>query len=214
MTEKVDKVKKNKSIKAWVHRHLNDIYVKDAQRDGFRSRAAYKLLDIDKQDKIFAGVKRVVDLGCAPGSWSQVALQMVGEQGKVVGVDLLEIHPIYKLNFIQGDFTEQQTLDALIAAIEDKHVDLVISDMSHNLSGIKNVDQARGAYLVELVLEFSKDYLKTGGNCLIKVFQGAEFESLVKMAREIFTQVLIRKPESSRSSSSETYLLCKNKKHL
>lgn len=209
-----EKVRKNKTIKAWVHRHLNDIYVKDAQRDGFRSRAAYKLLDIDAQDKIFTGVKNVVDLGCAPGSWSQVALQKVGEHGKVVGVDLLEIHPIYRLNFIHGDFTEQQTLDALVNAIDHKEVDLVISDMAPNLSGIKNVDQARGAYLVELVLEFSKDYLKTGGKCLIKVFQGAEFESLVKMAREIFTQVLIRKPDSSRSSSSETYLLCKNKKHL
>lgn len=208
------KVRKNKSIKAWVHRHLNDSYVKGAQRDGYRSRAAYKLLEIDAQDKIFNGVKTVVDLGCAPGSWSQVALDKVGEYGRVVGVDLLEIHPIHRLNFIQGDFTDQETLDKLVVEINNKEVDLVISDMAPNLSGIKNVDQVRGAYLVELVLEFSRDYLKVGGHCLIKVFHGYEFDSLVKMAREIFTQVVIRKPDASRSSSSETYLLCKSKKHM
>lgn len=207
-----EKVKKNKTIKAWVHRQLNDVYVKDAKKDGMRSRAAYKLIEIDEQDKIFHNVKRVVDLGCAPGSWSQVSINKVGETGKVVGVDLLEIHPMYKLEFIQGDFTEQETLDKLLSAIDHKEVDLVISDMSPNLSGIKNVDQARSAYLVELVLEFCRDYLKKNGNCLIKVFQGSEFENLVKTARELFAQVVIRKPDASRSSSSETYLLCKNKK--
>lgn len=207
-----EKVKKNKTIKAWVHRQLNDVYVKDAKKDGFRSRAAYKLLEFDENDGIFYNVKTVVDLGCAPGSWSQMAVKKVGEHGKVVGVDLLEMHPIYGVEFIQGDFTENETLDKLLQAIEHKKVDLVISDMAPNLSGIKNVDQARGAYLVELVLDFASGYLKVGGNCLIKVFHGSEFENLVKTAREMFQQVIIRKPDASRSSSSETYLLCKHKK--
>lgn len=209
-----NKARKNKTIKAWVHRHLNDTYVKGAQRNGYRSRAAYKLLEIDEQDHLFHNVKNVVDLGCAPGSWSQVAVDKVGEYGTVIGVDLLEIHPLHRLKFIHGDFTEQSTLDELLDAINHKPVDLVISDMAPNLSGIKNTDQVRGAYLVELVLDFAKGYLKTGGNCLIKVFHGGEFDNLVKLSREMFEQVLIRKPDASRSSSSETYLLCKHKKHM
>jgi 23S rRNA (uridine2552-2'-O)-methyltransferase len=191
---------------------VNDTYVNQAQKDGYRSRAAYKLLEIDKEDGIFHNVKVVVDLGCAPGSWSQVALNKVGLSGKVIGVDLLEIDPISRLNFIHGDFTEQTTLDKLLQAIDNKEVDLVISDMAPNLSGIKNVDQARSAYLVELALDFSRGYLKAGGHCLIKVFQGSEFDELVKLARNLFTQVLIRKPEASRSKSKEVYLLCKSKK--
>lgn len=207
-----EKVKKNKTIKAWVHRQLNDIYVKDAKKDGFRSRAAYKLLEFDQNDGIFYNVKTVVDLGCAPGSWSQMAVKKVGESGKVFGVDLLDMHPIYGVEFIQGDFTENETLNKLLDVMEHKKVDLVISDMAPNLSGIKNVDQVRGAYLVELVLDFARGYLKVGGNCLIKVFHGSEFDNLVKTAREMFQQVVIRKPDASRSSSSETYLLCKHKK--
>ncbi len=207
-----DKSKKNRVVKAWVHQHVNDTYVNQAQKDGYRSRAAYKLLEIDKEDGIFHNVKVVVDLGCAPGSWSQVALNKVGLSGKVVGVDLLEIDPISRLNFIHGDFTEQTTLDKLLLAIDNKQVDLVISDMAPNLSGIKNVDQARSAYLVELALDFARGYLKVGGHCLIKVFQGSEFDELVKLGRNLFTQVLIRKPEASRSKSKEVYLLCKSKK--
>jgi len=209
-----DKVKKNKTIKAWVHQHINDAYVNQAQKDGYRSRAAYKLLEIDQQDSLFAGVKTVIDLGCAPGSWSQVALNKVGQHGKVVGVDILEMEPLHKLNFIQGDFTEQQTLDQLLDSINNSEVDLVISDMAPNLSGIKNVDQARSAYLVELVLDFAKGYLKQGGGCLIKIFQGSEFEHLVNEARQLFTKVIIRKPDASRSKSKELYLLCKSKKAI
>lgn len=209
-----EKVKKNKSIKAWITQHVNDNYVKDAKRDGFRSRAAYKLLELNNQDGIFTNARNVVDLGCAPGSWSQVAVELVGEHGRVIGVDLLDMLPMPRLNFIQGDFTEPETLEKLLTAINHKQVDLVISDMAPNLSGIKNVDQARGAYLVELVLDFCNGYLKTGGHCLIKVFHGYEFDMLVKLAREMFTQVLIRKPDASRSKSSENYLLCKNKKQM
>jgi 23S rRNA (uridine2552-2'-O)-methyltransferase len=210
----VEKVRKNKSIKAWVHQHINDTYVNQAQVAGYRSRAAYKLLEIDEQDSLFHNVKSVVDLGCAPGSWSQVAIEKVGAHGSVVGVDILEMHPIYRVEFIQGDFTEENTLNLLLDKINHKAVDLVISDMAPNLSGIKQVDQVRGGYLVELVLDFCRDYLKVNGNCLIKIFNGSEFDNLVKMAREMFTQVIIRKPDASRSKSSETYLLCKHKKTL
>jgi 23S rRNA (uridine2552-2'-O)-methyltransferase len=208
-----NKTKKNKSIKAWINQHVNDSYVNQAQRDGYRSRAAYKLLEIAQIDDLFAKVNTVVDLGCAPGSWSQLALEyVIPHGGSVVGVDLLEIKPLSHLKFIQGDFTEQATLDALLTAINHQSVDLVISDMAPNLSGIKQVDQCREAYLVELVLEFCQGYLRQGGNCLIKVFHGSEFDNLVKQARQLFNQVLIRKPQASRSKSSETYLLCKNKK--
>ncbi len=209
-----EKIKKNKLSKSWVHEHINDLYVNQAQKSGYRSRAAFKLLEIDAQEKLFNNVKTVVDLGCAPGSWSQVAIQQVGDVGRVVGVDLLDITPLHKLNFIQGDFTSQETLDHLLHAINHREVDLVISDMAPNLSGIKQVDQARGAHLVELVLDFARDYLKVGGHCLIKVFHGYEFDNLVKSAREIFTKVIIRKPDASKSKSSETYLLCKDKKQL
>ncbi len=203
--------KKNKVVKAWVTRQKNDIYVKDSHRDGYRSRAAYKLKEFIDEYSLFYNVKTVVDLGCAPGSWSQVAIENVGEHGLVVGVDLLDIHPLHRLKFIQGDFTEDKTLQELLVAINHKSVDLVISDMSPNLSGIKGVDQVRGAYLIELVLDFCISNLKVGGNCFIKVFHGSEFDNLVKQSRKIFQQVVIVKPKASRSDSSETYLLCKSK---
>ncbi len=208
-----DKVKKNKLVKAWVNQHLNDHYVHLAQKDGYRSRAAYKLLEIDEAHKIFDYVTRVVDLGCSPGSWSQVSTKKVGSNGLVVGVDLLPTEPINGANLIQGDFTDNQILDILVLALDGKEVDLVISDMAPNLSGIKNVDQARQSLLVELVLDFAKNYLKFGGNCVIKVFNGSEFNKLMDEARQLFNQVLVYKPNASRSKSSETYLLCKGKKN-
>lgn len=206
-----EKIRKNKSIRAWIHQHVNDSYVNQAQKHGYRSRAAYKLLEINDKDHIFSKVATVVDLGCAPGSWSQVAAQLVGDNGKVVGVDILEMAPLPRHKFIRGDFTEQATLDALLGTINHQPVDLVLSDMAPNLSGVKGVDQARGAYLVELVLDFAKDYLRSDGCCLIKIFHGSEFDALVKMARELFAQVVIRKPDASRSKSSEVYLLCIHK---
>ncbi len=203
--------KKNKVNRAWVNRHVTDHYVNMAQKDGYRSRAAYKLLEFDDEFHIFKNVKTVVDLGCAPGSWSQVATQKVGKSGLVIGVDLLSIVPIHNLNFIEGDFTESETLDKLIELLNNNQADLVISDMAPNLSGVRGVDQARISYLVELVLDFAKDYLKVGGDALIKVFHGGDFDNLVKTAREIFAQVLVKKPNASRSESSEIYLLCRNK---
>ncbi|MCE3267992.1 MAG: rRNA methyltransferase [Burkholderiales bacterium] len=205
---------KNRFVKAWIHEHVNNHYVKSAVLDGYRSRAAYKLLEIDQKFDLFKNVKKVVDLGCAPGSWSQVILQKIGSHGVAVGVDLLETIPIKGLHFIKGDFTENEVLAKLVDAIGDKVVDLVVSDMSPNLSGVRGVDQARGAYLIELVLEFAKDYLITGGKCIIKVFHGGEFDNLVKNMRELFEQVVIFKPDASRSKSSETYLLGLNKHKL
>ena len=186
---------------------MNDHYVKSAASAGYRSRAAYKLLEIDQKFDLFKNVTRVVDLGCAPGSWSQVILRKVGKDGITLGVDLLEIEPINGLHFIQGDFTNEEVLAQLVNAIGDKVVDLVVSDMSPNLSGVRGVDQARGAYLIELVLEFAADYLVTGGKCVIKVFHGGEFDNLVKRMRTMFNKVVVFKPDASRSKSSETYLL-------
>ena len=203
--------KKNKLVKAWVNQHVTDHYVHMAVKDKYRSRAAYKLIEIDETLNLFKNVQVVVDLGCAPGSWSQYAVKKVGTNGIVIGIDLLEITPIHGLEFIHGDFTSDEILKKLVQEIDNKQVDLIISDMAPNLSGIRGVDQARGAYLIELVLDFAREYLKVGGNCIIKIFHGGEFDSLVKLARSLFNQVVIHKPSASRSASSETYMLCKNK---
>lgn len=205
---------KNRFTKAWIHEHVNDYYVKSAATDGYRSRAAYKLLEMDQKFGLFEDVSRVVDLGAAPGSWSQVIKRAIGEAGVIAGIDLLYVQPINGLEFIQGDFTDNEVLAKLIGLIGGKSVDLIVSDMSPNLSGIKTVDQARGAYLVELVLDFAQGYLVTNGKCAIKVFQGGEFASLVKQMRTIFAQVVIYKPSASRTRSSETYLLGLDKKQV
>lgn len=210
----MEKVKKNKVVKSWINRHINDHYVNMAQKDSYRSRAAYKLLDIDAEVPIFKNINVIVDLGCSPGSWSQIALQKIIPSGKIVSVDLLEMQPIAGVEFILGDFTEQDTLTKLVSSLSGSIVDLVISDMSPNLSGIRMVDQARSSYLVELVLDFSKEYLRLGGNCIIKVFQGSEFNNILAKARKIFVKVVIHKPKASRSDSSEIYLLCMDKKKL
>jgi 23S rRNA (uridine2552-2'-O)-methyltransferase len=200
-------LKKNKIVKEWVHRQANDPYVKLAKKLKFRTRAAFKLIEIDKEFGILKNVKLCVDLGCAPGGFSQVLTQKIENQGKVIGVDLLETLPMPGLTFIQGDFTREETLKRLTEALNHQRADIVVSDMAPNLTGIKLVDQASMKYLVELVLEFCKEYLKPQGNCLIKVFNGLEFNELVKEARTIFNKVIIHKPKSSRSESSEVYLL-------
>jgi 23S rRNA (uridine2552-2'-O)-methyltransferase len=208
---KLKSTKKNKVDKAWVSRHLNDGYVHKAHNDGYRSRAAYKLLEIDESYGLLKSSKIIVDLGSAPGSWSQIVAAKITEKEFLVSVDLLAMAPIRGANFIQGDFTESKVLYELVGLLDGRDVDLVLSDMSPNLSGIKMVDQSRGGYLVELVLDFATEYLKVGGACVIKVFIGGEFDRLVKLAREIFEQVVIEKPSSSRSKSSETYMICRNK---
>lgn len=203
--------KKNKIDKAWINRHSNDHYVHQAKSDGYRSRAAYKLLEIDDTYKLLTNATAVIDLGSAPGSWSQVVVSRMVKTGFVLGVDLLPMIPINQVEFIQGDFTNNDVLSEIDSVLMGRRVDLILSDMAPNLSGVKVVDQARGAHLIELVLDFAKNYLVVGGNCLIKIFIGGEFERLRHMASELFLNVEIQKPSSSRSSSSETYLLCQNK---
>jgi 23S rRNA (uridine2552-2'-O)-methyltransferase len=187
--------------------HVNDEYVKRAQRDGYRARAAYKLIEIDDRDHLIKPGMTIVDLGSAPGSWSQVAVQRLKGQGKVIALDLLEMQPVSGVQFIQGDFREQAVLDQLEAALGGKPVDLVIADMAPNISGISDVDQANAMYLTELALDFSYKWLKPGGQFLVKVFNGSGFEEIVRNMRQGFDKVAARKPKASRDRSSEVYLL-------
>lgn len=187
--------------------HLNDPYVKLAQKEGYRARAAYKLLEIDDKDKLIKPGMTIVDLGSAPGSWSQVAVQRLKGQGKVIALDILEMQPIAGVIFIQGDFREQSVLGMLEEKINNTQIDLVIADMAPNISGVKDVDQAGAAYLTELALDFSKEWLKPGGDFLVKVFIGAGFEEILQHMRQMFDKVVTRKPKASRNRSSEVYLL-------
>ena len=192
--------------------HLNDEFVKRAQKEGYRARAAYKLIEIDDKDKLIKPGMVIVDLGSTPGSWSQVAVQRLKGQGKVIALDILDMTGIAGVTFIQGDFREEAVLKQLQTAINNKPVDLVIADMAPNISGVKDVDQAGAAYLTELALEFSKDWLKPNGNFLVKVFIGAGFDDMVKTMRQHFDKVVTRKPKASRDRSSEVYLLGLGKK--
>ncbi len=200
-------MKRTRTSKAWMQEHLNDEFVKRANKEGYRSRAAYKLMELDDKDKLIRPGMTVVDLGAAPGSWSQVVVERLKAQGRVIGLDLLEVHPMPNFEFIQGDFTEDAVLAQLEAALDGHPVDLVISDMAPNMSGVTVIDQARAMHLVELALEFSRQWLKPGGNFLVKVFIGSGFDELVKSMRPDFDKVLTRKPKASRDRSSETYLL-------
>ena len=187
--------------------HLNDEFVKRAQKEGYRARAAYKLIEIDDKDKLIKPGMTIVDLGSSPGSWSQVAVQRLKGNGKIVALDILDMTGIAGVTFIQGDFREEVVLKQLQEAINNKSVDLVIADMAPNISGVKDVDQAGAAYLTELALEFSSEWLKPGGNFLVKVFIGSGFDEIVKTMRLRFDKVVTRKPKASRDRSSEVYLL-------
>ena len=200
-------MKRSKTSKAWMQEHLNDAFVKQAQKDGYRARAAYKLIEIDDKDHLIKPGMAVVDLGSAPGSWSQVVAQRLKGQGKIIALDILPMVGIGGVDFIQGDFRE----DAVLAELEDRlngqPIDLVISDMAPNISGIDSVDQANATYLTELAVDFSLKWLKPNGNFLVKVFIGSGFEEIVKLMRESFEKVVTRKPKASRDRSSEVYLL-------
>ncbi len=195
------------SSKAWMQEHVNDEYVKRAQKEGYRARAAYKLLEIDDKDRLIKPGMTIVDLGSTPGSWSQVAVQRLKGQGRIIALDILDMQPIKGVQFIQGDFREESVLKLLEAELNNKQVDLVIADMAPNISGIADVDQAGAAYLTELALEFSKDWLKPSGNFLVKVFIGAGFDEILQNMRQMFDKVVTRKPKASRDRSSEVYLL-------
>jgi 23S rRNA (uridine2552-2'-O)-methyltransferase len=200
-------MKRAKTSKAWMKEHVNDFFVKQAKKEGYRSRAAYKLIEIAERDRLLAPGMIVVDLGASPGGWSQVAAEKLGGRGKVIALDLLEMAPLPGVTFIQGDFRESLVLAELKKNLGNRAPDLVISDMSPNISGISVVDKARGMHLAELALEFSADQLNSGGNFLVKVFQGAGFEEFLRTMRASFSRVITRKPEASRGRSSEIYLL-------
>ena len=200
-------MKNARSRKAWIKDHVNDFFVKQANKDGYRSRAAYKLIEISERDNLLKPGMTVVDLGATPGGWSQVAANKVGLNGRVFSLDVLEMKTLPGVTFIQGDFEEESTLTELRKKLGERLVDLVISDMSPNISGIAISDQARCMYLAELALEFSMVQLNSDGNFLVKVFQGSGFEQFMNTMRMSFKQVSTRKPKASRGRSNEIYLL-------
>lgn len=208
------KVARNKSSKAWMHEHVNDPYVRRAQAEGMRSRAAYKLQQLAERDRLLKPGMTVVDLGATPGGWSQVAAAAVGPSGRVVAVDLLEMVGVAGVTFIHGDFGDDAVLAEVEQALGGQGADLVLSDMAPNISGVAGTDQARSIGLAELALDFAVKHLKPRGNFLVKVFQGSGFEVLVAEIRRHFVQVVIRKPEASRSRSNEVYVLAKGLKAM
>ncbi len=210
---------KSKSSKNWLKEHEGDAWVKKSREEGYRSRACYKLLEIQKSDRIMKPGMTIVDLGSAPGGWSQVAAEIAGSKGRVIASDILDMEPVPGVDFVQGDFTEDSCLNAILGLVDDgrnlsdpRCVDLVISDMAPNLSGMAAIDQPRSMHLVELALDFARTTLKPGGALLTKVFQGDGFDALLKDMRGEFSQVLSRKPDASRSRSKELYLLAKGYK--
>ena len=212
MSGKVASSRKNKTSKAWIHEHVNDTFVQRAKAGGLRSRAAFKLAEIDDRDRLLKPGMAVVDLGAAPGSWSQVAVRRIAPGGRLVALDLLPMEPLHGVHFIQGDFRDDAVLQSLVAALDGRQVDLVLSDMAPNMSGVAVVDQARVMVLAELTLEFCADHLKPGGDLLVKVFQGEGFMELRKAMLERFESLQLRKPAASRDRSAEVYLLARRKR--
>ncbi|SEG80569.1 23S rRNA (uridine(2552)-2'-O)-methyltransferase RlmE [Marinobacterium lutimaris] len=200
---------KSKSSGRWLKEHFDDQYVKRSKEAGLRSRASYKLQEIDAKDKLLKPGSTVVDLGAAPGGWSQVAAELVGERGRVVASDILSMDPLAGVEFIQGDFTEEAVLEKILQALGGELADLVISDMAPNMSGNASIDQPAAMYLVELALDLARQVLKPGGNFLVKVFQGEGFDTYLQDMRSSFGSVVTRKPDASRARSREVYLLGK-----
>jgi 23S rRNA (uridine2552-2'-O)-methyltransferase len=206
---------KNKFNKNWLHDHINDPYVKLAQKEGYRARAAYKLKEIDESEKLIKPGQVIVDLGCAPGSWSQYARNKLagkeggGINGIIIGLDMLPMEPIADVHFIQGDFREEDVLQQLEALVGDRKVDLVLSDMAPNLSGVAITDAARVEHIIELAIDFARAHMKPSGALLVKCFNGTGYSQLVERFREEFKTVTAKKPKASRDKSSETFLLGK-----
>ncbi len=203
---------RTKTSNQWMKEHVNDYFVKQAKKQGYRSRAAYKLLEINERDPILKQGMVVVDLGAAPGSWSQVVLHKVGTSGKVIALDILDMQPLPGVVFIKDDFREENAIIALDKCLNGRSLDLVISDMAPNMSGIGVSDQARSMYLAELAFDFTMMKLNSGGNFLVKVFQGCDFDIFLRHMRCGFKKVVIRKPKASRDRSNEVYLLGLEKK--
>ena len=198
---------RSKTSLGWLKRHVNDPYVKQAQKDGYRSRASYKLLEVQEKYKLIRPGMTVVDLGAAPGGWSQVTSRLIGGQGRLIASDILEMDSIPDVTFIQGDFTQDEVLAQILDAVGNSQVDLVISDMAPNMSGTPAVDMPKAMFLCQLALDLAARILKPGGNFVIKVFQGEGFDAYVKDARQKFDKVQMIKPDSSRGSSREQYML-------
>lgn len=200
-------MKKHKTSKAWIHAHINDPHVQRAQAEGYRARAAYKLIEIDERDKLLRPGMLVIDLGSAPGSWCQVAVKRLGGRGRVLALDLLHMEPLAGVEFLQGDFAQARVLEQLDRLIGNTPVGLVMSDMAPNMSGVALTDQARGMTLAELALEFAAGRLAADGRFLVKVFQGSGFMAFRAAMGRVFRKVEVRKPKASRDRSSEIYLL-------
>ena len=199
----------SKSSKGWLKEHFDDHYVKLAQKQGLRSRACFKLLEIQEKDRIIQPGMTVVDLGAAPGGWSQVAASITGSSGRVIASDILPMDSLADVEFVCGDFTEQAVFDQLLNLLDGNKADLVISDMAPNMSGVKDVDQPKSIYLVELALDMAVQVLKPGGVFLVKVFQGEGFDPLLLEMRKHFSKVQTRKPAASRPRSREVYQLAR-----
>lgn len=207
-------MKKSKSSKQWLRRHVNDPYVQRSKKEGLRSRSAYKLTGIDDRDKVLRPGQVVVDLGAAPGGWSQVAAKRVGPAGTVVAIDLLEMEPVAGVTIVKGDFTRGSGVKALEAALAGRKADVVLSDMAPNMSGIPVSDQARSMELAEVARDFALLHLQPEGAFMVKIFQGAGYDEYLSSLRRAFVKVVVRKPDASRDESAEQYLLARGLKGL
>jgi len=203
---------RSKSSNNWLQEHVNDPYVKQAQKDGYRSRASYKLIQLNEKDRLIRPGMLIVDLGSAPGGWSQVASRLIGEKGRLVATDILSMDPIRNVEFIQGDFTDESVLRQVLECLGGQRPDLVLCDIAPNISGIDSADQASSMYLVELALDFVRRTLKPGGDFVVKVFQGAGSDAYLKELRASFGKLLIRKPAASRPRSREVYVVARELK--
>lgn len=199
----------SKSSRRWLQEHVNDPYVKQAQKDGYRSRSSYKLIELNEKDRLIRPGMLIMDLGSAPGGWSQVAGRLVGDKGRVLATDILPMEPLKNVDFIQGDFREDAVFNQILDLLNGSKPDLIISDIAPNISGIDSADQASSIYLVELALDMARKVLKPKGNFVAKVFQGVGSEAYLKELRTSFEKVLIRKPAASRSRSREVYVVAK-----
>jgi 23S rRNA (uridine2552-2'-O)-methyltransferase len=204
--------KRSGSSSRWLQEHFSDRYVIQAQKKGLRSRAWFKLDEIQQNDKLFKPGMTVVDLGAAPGGWSQYVVTQIGGKGRVIACDLLPMDPIVGVDFLQGDFRDERILKALLERVGDKKVQVVMSDMAPNMSGTPAVDIPKSMYLVELALEMCRDVLTPGGSFLVKVFQGDGFDEYLREIRSLFTKVKIRKPDASRARSREVYIVATGRK--
>ena len=205
---------RSKSSQRWLKEHFDDPFVKMAQKDGYRSRASYKLLEVQEKDRILRPGMTVIDLGSAPGGWSQVTSRVIGDKGTLIASDILPMAAIADVTFIEGDFTEERVFNQIMDAVGNNPVDLVISDMAPNMSGVRTADQAAAMYLCELALDLASKVLRPGGDFLIKVFHGEGFDAYLRDVRSRFEKIQMRKPASSRDRSREQYLLARGMRAL